>query len=380
MAGYTVTVIGLGKVGFPLACYLAGLGHTVIGYDSKREVVDYLNSSENPMPWEPGVKASSLKLITSSLTVATASSESFFIAVPTPVERHNYLSGEIVERILRDLARLAPTKLRIIMSTLDPRTAAHVCSGRLTVYAPPLVRLGSVIEDLTRPPLLMVGGIDSVLMQQATDLLHNGFPQFGVVHSDPTTIALAKLAINVTLSAKAAWANEVAELAQRLGAKSEVVADILGLDPRIGPAFMQPGWPPSGPCLPRDLVAWCSLYRKAALPYSLALAVRASHARIKEICLGDLISQITDLSKGSQPKVGVIGLNYRQGVPSSEGTIAHELINLGRPRGWHILGEDLGPGTQAFVDSCSIIVLASGEVPDDIDFKGKDVIVVRPKV
>ena len=196
--------------------------------------------------------------------------------------------------------------------------------------------------------------------------------------SDPTTIALAKLAINVTLSSRAAWANEISELAKSLGAKAEVVTEIVGLDPRIGPAFMEPGWPPSGPCLPRDLVTWCTLYRKAHLDHSLAMAVRANHARTKEMALGDLISQIEDASRGQKLHIGVIGLNYRLGVPSSEGTLGQELITFGRSRGWQITGEDLGPETQAMVDACDIVVLTENEVPDFIDFKSRTLI--RPKV
>lgn len=357
MARDPVAVIGLGKVGLPLACHLARLGYPVSGYDLKLP---------GPMPWEPGVNEfRHLVGLANSLGEALEAAAFALVVVPTPLEGGR-LSSRHVREVLGAL-HTGPGTTWVVVSTLDPREAAEVCGRPEVVYCPAMVRLGSVMADLARPPVRLVGGLDGQRLLQALDLWDSGPRDYPVVTSDAVTIALAKLAINVTLSARVAWANELARVARDIGADPEDVTFAVGSDRRIGREFMVPGWPPAGPCLPRDLEVW------RQLPWaSMAGAAYRSHLQTKQDILDALVHRLRKAA--DPPRVCILGYNYRPGVPDATETLGFSLREDCRELGWEVRALDVrDPGAQEAVDWANVVVVMD-PAAHAVRLAGKEVI------
>ena len=263
-----VCVLGLGKVGLPLASYLGWRGHKVYGFDTNPDITKRLMAGENTLPWEPRIHLEKIT-IRDSLEDALEKSELVYIIVPTPLEGGKRLSSEFVRRAREGVEKHWSGTI-IIGSTLDPRDAGDVCDASHVVYNPPLIRLGHVFEDLRDMQVLLIGQRAAYAQRWVEWLwMHNA----RVVVGDPESIAVAKLAINVSLSMRIAWANELAEVCQRYRVSDKVVLDAVGADPRLGRGYLGAGWPPAGPCF---------------VPGTLVFTRRGPVA-IELICVGDSV-------------------------------------------------------------------------------------------
>ena len=310
-----VAVIGLGRVGLPTACYFARLGHQVIGYDVDSELLSRLSQGENPLPWEPGVAEwlGSIKYVRTldealyhpGISKGLVSDRAYaYVIVPTP-KRGSGLSAEYVKSVLDQINISGWSGWVIVGSTLDPRTVTKVCTGPEVLYNPPLIRLGHVIEDLAYPTVGLFGMNTSAGLEVLRELWGwSGVHQVNVreVVGDPLSIAVAKLAINVSLSSRIAWANEIAEMCRAVGASSEKVLEAVGGDARIGSAYLKPGWSPAGPCLPRDLDVWCSL-GSSPMAVSAKLGHGLSRQRVITSTLGWIETHIKLSSARKKPVI-----------------------------------------------------------------------------
>jgi UDP-glucose 6-dehydrogenase len=124
-------------------------------------------------------------------------------------------------------------------------------------------------------------------------------------HADPCTVACAKMAINASLSSRIAWANDIFERAKAFGADPAMVLKMVAEDPRIGGGYLKAGFPPGGPCLPRDLDVWTS-QQGNGLAESVLIAHRAARNRV-------IAHILEELSKKPVRSVLVVGLTYKEG-------------------------------------------------------------------
>lgn len=392
MARYAVTVVGLGKVGLPLACHLAGLGHKVRGYDTNQDLVHVLQKGNNPLPWEPGVDPVAIAVF-ADLDQALADADLALVCVPTPLVGTR-LSSELVRQAVSEI-ELRSTALIVILSTLDPRDTA-VCGPHM-VYNPPLIRLGHVREDLENMKLLLLGG-EKELCQQVAELWFPGWrvadsPMPYLVHlfqRSPKEIAMAKLAINASLSARIAWANDLALTCREQGVDLQQVLDIVTADPRIGAAYMRAGAPPGGPCLPRDMEVWSSLVDRAYQPGpTMADAVISNHTWQMEA----MVVQITADLLAMQPnpiRVAILGATYVPNAMDTTNSLGVALANalgsqfrvwLADPAMGH-LGDKFPCRTtadaQKAVDWANAVVICTPWPEfEKLDFRGKPVIYGR---
>ena len=353
-----VAVIGLGRVGLPTACYFARLGHRVSGYDADAGLRSMLAGGTNPLPWEPQVDEwlNSVKYVP-TLEASLANAACVYVIVPTPKVGHG-LSAEHVRVVCQQIHDFGWTGWVIIGSTLDPRTVLDVCTHPSILYNPPLIRLGHVIEDLAYPTVALLGVNTSAGLRVLRELW--GWPEIDSrspkqVVGDPLSIAVAKLAINVSLSSRIAWANEIAEMCQKLGASTEKVLEAVGGDARIGSAYLKPGWSPAGPCLPRDLDVWCSI---GHLDFNIADGVSIGHVKARFRILENVHDWIiaTGLTK---PTVGVLGLAYNVGALDttlSQGLcVAESCIGWGYPvLGFDPTGGDIVSGVSSYSGSLTL--------------------------
>lgn len=324
MAG--VGVVGLGKLGLPMAALYAQVGHRVMGIDKSSALIRSLRnghyfSTEPGLCELAGAVENNIKYFDDFTRVAEC--EYIFIIVPTPSDESGAFSNEYVEDALGEIVKsLDGTELAhriVVSSTVMPGSCDQFVKdyiepfnkknnkGKLSlIYSPEFIALGSVLKDLQHPDLILIGSEDSELRDTALPLLGSilspraapGVPECTLVEAE-----LAKLAINNYLSIKTAFANSIGELATSLGADPLAVLSVVGSDSRIGTKFLRPGMTASGPCIPRDTVALRKLSWDQNVPPFLSRSAEMVHERRR--------SYLLTMADHSGGPYAVVGLSYK---------------------------------------------------------------------
>ena len=266
-----IAIVGTGHVGLITGATLAGLGHDVVGTDASAEKVATLRRGEAPF-YEPGLD----ELLQGGLvdghlsfadTIAEAleGTEVVFVCVGRPPVGLGDRSLTAVEESAREIARASANGVVLVVkSTVPPGTTGRIEKvvrmerpelDFVAVSSPEFLREGHAIEDTLRPDRLVIGSDDprgfDVLERLYEPLLEAGVR---VIRTDPRTAELSKLASNAFLASKISFANAMARVSELAGADVDGVTEIMGADPRIGPAFLRAGIGYGGYCLPKDVV------------------------------------------------------------------------------------------------------------------------------
>ena len=327
-----ISVIGLGKLGSPLAAVLASKGHQVIGVDVNPDFVRLVQAGKAPVD-EPGLQqlidASKGHLsATTDFEAAVRDSEITFVIVPTPSDSQGSFSNKYV---LSAVAAIG-TALRKrqgyhvvnITSTVMPgstageiRKALEVASGREVgadiglCYNPEFIALGSVIRDMLYPDMILIGESDP----RAGDVVESIYRTVcekapPVMRMNLVNAELTKISVNTYVTTKISYANMLSDVCERLqGADVEVVTSALGMDSRIGKKYLKGALGYGGPCFPRDNVAFGHLARALGARADLA----ESTDRLNRHQIDRLAAAATKLLNG-KGKVGVLGLSYKPGT------------------------------------------------------------------
>jgi UDPglucose 6-dehydrogenase len=229
-----ICVCGLGKVGRPILEMLRRKGFRAIGYDHvpKRSEV--------------------------TLSTAVEDSDACIFIVQTPSLPDGSFSNSYLHDALRSFKNSIPMLqkpdyLYIITSTTVPGSCDHFREivGNNIVYKPEFIRLEHVERDLVSPSFTLIGEGTKEAGWRA-ERLYRAINPVPVIRMSLIEAELAKITLNCALTMKISLANQLHLVAQKLGADSKKIMEAVGMDPRIGPAYLEPGWPYSGPCLPRD--------------------------------------------------------------------------------------------------------------------------------
>jgi UDPglucose 6-dehydrogenase len=346
-----VCVIGLGKLGSPLAAVLASKGHTVIGVDRNDYFVDSINAGRAPIV-EPQLQelidASKGRLrATHSYEEAIPQTDISFVILPTPSEPTGAFSNawvlDAVKRIGHVLKRCDHYHVVNITSTVMPgstggtiRAALEEASSKTVgvdiglCYNPEFVALGSAVRDMLYPDMILLGQSDD----RAGDVLEavyrtstNNSPP--VQRMNLINAELVKISVNTYVTTKISYANMLAELCERLpGADVAVVTEALGRDTRIGSKYLVGALGYGGPCFPRDNVAFSVLAEKLGVRSDLPRATDA----INKHQIDRIVAKVRD--HVGEGKVAVLGLAYKPDTPvveESQGVmIARDLAAEGR--------------------------------------------------
>lgn len=325
----TISVIGLGKLGSPMAAVMASAGFRVIGVDSQAAVVDAINRGEAPIQ-EPQLQdyidASESRLrATSDYHEAILNSEISFLILPTPSGEDMQFSNDFLLTAIHSLGQSLREKtgyhLVVITSTTMPgstdgviRKALESSSGREVgthlglCYNPEFIALGSVIRDMTRPDFILLGESD----QRAGDLLesvHRRYLPEGtpVRRMSSVNAELAKIAINTFVTTKISYANMLAEMCEYIpGADVDVVTRAVGSDSRIGGKYLKGALGYGGPCFPRDNKAFYALGEQLGARCDLARATD----QINDHQITRLVNAVDNYTDSREP-VTVLGLSYK---------------------------------------------------------------------
>ena len=348
-----ISVVGLGKLGAPLAAVLADRGHHVIGVDSSPDTVKAINEGRAPVQ-EPGldtlVAAGRSRLTaTTDGAAAAASTEATIIIVPTPSLPSGLFSTEYVldaiDTIGRGLRRTTAYHLVVVTSTVAPGTmdadiapALERASGRRLgtslglCYNPEFIALGSVIRDMQNPDFVLIGESDrragDTLEQIHRSVVGDSTP---VRRMNLVNAEVAKIAVNTYVTTKISYANMLSELCEQLpGGDVSVVTDAIGLDRRIGTRFFKAALGYGGPCFPRDNAAFLAVARARGVNGDIAAATDAVNRRQ----VSRLAATVESHLAGTDQRVAVLGLSYKPDtnvVEESQGVmLANRLASDGK--------------------------------------------------
>ena len=268
-----IAMIGAGYVGLVSGACFSDFGHHVVCVDSDEEKMAALRSGEIPIH-EPGLSdlvASNARqgrlAFESEMKSAVGNAEVVFIAVGTPSRRGDgHADLSYVHAAARQIAR-ALSKFTVVVtkSTVPVGTGDEV--ERLmreespeaefaVVSNPEFLREGAAIRDFKHPDRIVIGTDDararSVMSEVYRPLHLNASP---ILYTDRRTAELTKYAANSFLATKVAFINEIADLAEKVGANVQEVARGIGLDNRIGSKFLHAGPGFGGSCFPKDTMA-----------------------------------------------------------------------------------------------------------------------------
>lgn len=328
-----IAVIGLGKVGLPFASHMLSLGHMVFGFDKNEKITSSLLNGVNPHPWEDlGFDVAREKLSVGNNIRETLDHMGIsfaFVVVPTPQDG-KFLSSKFVIEALTEINAVKPMPV-VVVSTLDPRdaSAGFMRAGKFSViYSPPLIRLGTVRADLADARILFLGGDADTAAEVEKIYYPNGTPKtVSVIRGSHVDIAMAKMAINATLSSRTAWANDVAARAVAIGADPNIVLKAVRADPRIGSSCMYAGPPPGGPCLPRDMDVWSSIPGLNDLADQMLDAHRQATGKILHQA-----QQWVKQNIGIYRRVALLGLTYNPrglDITNSIGVALYKQLEFG---------------------------------------------------
>lgn len=339
-----ICVLGAGYVGLATSVMFGKLGHEVVCTDIDENRVRTVNSGKSPF-YEPPLEKELSKLVRSRRLVATSdasaaiqASKFVFICVQTPSlpsGRIDIRSVKAASRTIgKSLARSDDYKVVVMKSTVVPSTTDSVVRPILEKYSgkkadedfglcmnPEFLQEGSALKDSMQPSRIVVGSAD----KRAGDMLMRLYAPIKTdkIRTDLRTAEMIKYASNSFLATKITYANEMANLCERLGIDSEVVLSAAGRDPRIGPLFLKPGLGFGGSCLPKDVralrdKALREKYSPRLLSALLAINERQplEGIRLLESAIGPVAGK----------RIAVLGLAFKGGVDDTRETRALPLV------------------------------------------------------
>ncbi|MGX9429072.1 MULTISPECIES: UDP-glucose dehydrogenase family protein [Bradyrhizobium] len=268
-----ITMVGAGYVGLVSGACFADFGHYVVCVDKDEKKIAALNKGEIPIH-EPGLSelvarniAQGRLAFVTDLKGAVSRSEVIFIAVGTPSRRgdgHADLSH--VYAATREIAAALPESAVVVTkSTVPVGTGDEVeriireekKDAKFAVVSnPEFLREGAAIQDFKHPDRIVIGTEDAFAREVMAEVyrpLHlNASP---ILYTSRRTAELTKYAANSFLATKITFINEIADLAEKVGANVQEVARGIGLDNRIGSKFLHAGPGFGGSCFPKDTLA-----------------------------------------------------------------------------------------------------------------------------
>lgn len=314
-----LSVVGTGYVGLVSGACMAEVGNEVLCLDLDASKIEILNGGGIPI-YEPGLqdmvtrnrKAGRLSF-TTDVEQAVAFGTVQFIAVGTPPNedgsadlQHVLAAARNIGRHMREY-RVVVDKSTVPVGTADKvraaiaeelqRRGADVAFS--VVSNPEFLKEGAAVEDFMRPERIVVGSAD----ERATAVMRNLYAPFQrnherVITMDVRSAELTKYAANAMLATRISFMNELANLAERLGADIECVRRGIGADPRIGYHFLYPGVGYGGSCFPKDVQALLRTAGEAGMDLLILDAVERANAAQKQVLPAKILKRFGADLKG----------------------------------------------------------------------------------
>ena len=308
-----ITMIGTGYVGLVTGTCFAEVGNDVLCLDVDARKIEILNNGGVPIH-EPGLEAMVRRNVaagrlrfTTDVDASVEHGTLQFIAVGTPPGEDGSADMQYVIAAARNIGqRMKGFKVVVDKSTVPVGTADRVSAAIAEELAlrsedlpfavasnPEFLKEGAAVEDFMKPDRVVVGAND----ERAIAALRAVYAPFMRNHErflvmDVRSAELTKYAANAMLATRISFMNEVANLADHLGADIEMVRQGIGSDPRIGYHFLYPGVGYGGSCFPKDVKALQYTATQLGMPLQLIAAVESVNEAQKHILVDKIVARL----------------------------------------------------------------------------------------
>ena len=327
-----ISVFGTGYVGLVSGACLAEVGHNVVCMDKDQVKIEKLNNGFTPI-WEPGlealiqrnVKAGRLKFTTDSAKTVLHG-EVQFIAVGTPADEDGSADLQYVLDVAEAISRNMLDYKVIVNKSTVPVGTAHQTQLRVSqildergvdlpfdvVSNPEFLKEGAAVNDFLKPDRIIVG----LETERAKSLICELYEPFNRNHQriffmDLRSAEMTKYVANAMLATKISFMNEMANLAERLGADIEEVRKGVGSDPRIGHHFIYPGCGYGGSCFPKDIKALEHTAQQVGYNANLIKAVQIVNDKQKTTLYSKLAAHFGGTTQLEGLTIAVWGLSFK---------------------------------------------------------------------
>jgi UDPglucose 6-dehydrogenase len=344
-----ISIFGAGYVGLVTGACLADVGHKVLCIDLDEAKVALLRSGQIPI-WEPGLEAIVARniaegrlLFSSQAADAAAHGQICFVAVGTPPGEDGSADLQYVLAVARSIAEyMQGYQLIVNKSTVPVGTADRVrqCVAEVlqargleldfdVVSNPEFLKEGSAVADFQKPDRIVVGtesGRARALMTELYEPFNRNHQR--TIFMDVRSAELTKYASNAMLASRISFMNELANMAERLGADIEEVRRGMGADPRIGYQFIYPGCGYGGSCFPKDVRALERLAHDVGYEAPLLASIEAVNQRQKRRLFDKLAEALGGAEALRGQTVALWGLAFKPNTDDMREAPSRTLMEL----------------------------------------------------
>jgi UDPglucose 6-dehydrogenase len=324
-----IAMIGAGYVGLVSGACFSDFGHHVVCVDKDEARIAALNKGELPI-FEPGLAdlvASNVRQerlsFGSDIAAAVSAAEVVFIAVGTPSRRGDgHADMSYVHAAAREIAgALSKFTVVVTKSTVPVGTSDEVETIMMeanpdaefaVVSNPEFLREGAAIRDFKHPDRIVIGVNDARAREIIAEVyrpLHLNAQPF--LYTDRRTAELTKYAANSFLATKIAFINEIADLAEKVGANVQEVARGIGLDNRIGQKFLHAGPGFGGSCFPKDALALIKTGQDNEAPLRIVETVVAVNDQRKRAMARKVAAALGGNGSVRGKTIAVLGITFK---------------------------------------------------------------------
>ena len=317
-------MVGLGYVGLTTAACLADLGHDVVGVDIDAARITMLRRHKLPI-YEPGLEelmergAKGGRLsFSGEIADALSSAEFVFVAVGTPPDRRGgadltalrAASKSIGQHLVDGVVVVNKSTVPIGTGDLVSEIVAEARSDEAITFSvvsnPEFLREGSAVIDFMHPDRIVLGGHDRNAAERVAELYAP--LESPVLITDLYTAEMIKYASNAFLATKISFINEIARICEKLDADVSVVSEGMGMDGRIGGAFLDAGIGFGGSCFPKDVRALARMAETMGYHPELLRTVMDINQDMRTLVV-DRLEELLGGLRGQ--RIGVLGLSYK---------------------------------------------------------------------
>lgn len=327
-----ISIFGTGYVGLVTGACLAEVGHQVLCVDIDHEKIAKLQQGIIPI-YEPGLESlikenhdDGRLIFTTDIQTAVSYAKVQFIAVGTPPDEDGSADLQYVLSVANSIGQfMQDEKIIVDKSTVPVGTADKVAATVAqqlkqreleldfqVVSNPEFLKEGAAVTDFMKPDRIIIGTNNQI----AEKVLRELYAPFNRNHDrmifmDVRSAELTKYAANSMLATKISFMNEMANLAERLGADIEQVRLGIGSDPRIGYHFIYPGCGYGGSCFPKDVQALAQTALQAGYEAKLLNAVEAVNNQQKQVLFDKIVNHFNGASTLKGKTVALWGLAFK---------------------------------------------------------------------
>jgi UDPglucose 6-dehydrogenase len=336
-----ITVLGVGYVGLVTAACFADLGNQVICLDVVAEKISKLKRGEMPI-YEPGLEemvqrnaAAGRLTFTTEYAEAIPNAEFIFVAVGTPSGVDGEADLKYIRTAVESIAKhlsgytIIVNRSTVPVGTGDSTAQTLIERGKQqgvdfqVVSNPEFTREGSAVYDFLNPDRVVLGSVDVNAAEAVADL-YRVFTK-NIMITDLRTAEMIKYASNAFLAMKISFINEIASICEKLGADVKLVAQGMGMDNRIGAAFLNAGLGFGGSCFPKDVKALTYMAEVNGLHPQLLRAVMDINRDQRRRVIVNLREMLGSLRGRT---IGLLGLSFKPNTDDIREAAAIDLAHM----------------------------------------------------